>query len=95
MDLSRFKRQVYIEPKAEPVNIEKKEPINTKEYYKQYYKENKDKIKQRNNKYYESHKEKIKQYHENIPTIICSCGSQVKQCNLARHLKTAKHQNNI
>ena len=88
--------------------LNKKIPDRTrKEYYqdnkekiaeqmKQYYENNKDKIKE----YYENNKEKIKEYYENNKEAIaeklkekvtCECGCIVKKHNLVRHKKTNKH----
>ena len=71
-----------------------------KEYYKEnkekiknYYEENRDTISERNKKYYEDNKEKIKDYQKIYKGIntICECGTTVTRANIKRHKGTNKH----
>jgi hypothetical protein len=56
-----------------------------KEQEKEYRKENKDRIKERKQKYNKDNKDKIKQ------KINCDCGSILQKCEKARHEKSKKH----
>jgi len=79
--------------------VNKNLPCRTnKEYYednkqkiKQYYEDNKQKIKEYKKKYYEDNKEKIKE--EKREKITCECGSEITRRCLARHKKSQKHIN--
>jgi hypothetical protein len=74
------------------------------EYFKQYYKKNrdkikettkqfrehnKDKVKERMSEYYEKNKEKLNEKH------TCECGGKYTTLGKAQHLKTKKHQTYI
>lgn len=73
--------------------------------YKEYYENNKEKIKQNVREYYEENKDKVKEtkkkYREDNKDIIkekkskvciCECGCEYTNCHKARHLRTEKHQ---
>ncbi len=60
-----------------------------KEYYndnkdkvKEYRENNKDKIKEFKKEYYENNKDRI------LENIKCGCGCEVAKCQLNRHMKT-------
>jgi hypothetical protein len=58
--------------------------------HQEYYDDNKEKIKEQSKQYYVDNKEKLK---ENAKVkCSCSCGSNFRQGDLARHIKTEKHQ---
>jgi len=57
---------------------------------KQYYEDNKDKIKEHIKKYREDNKDKIKERKSKKCT--CECGTIYIHGNKARHIKTIKHQ---
>ena len=52
----------------------------------EYYENNKEKIAESKKKYYETNKEKLAE------KIKCECGSEIRNGNLIRHLKSKKHQ---
>ncbi len=71
---------------------------------KEYYENNKDKIKEQNKEYRENNKDKIKEYYENnkeeikgkkSKLHICECGSNIRIDGKAEHSRTLKHQNFI
>ena len=57
---------------------------------KQYNEKNAEKISKQEKEYYERNTEKISE--QNKKKIQCECGSEIRQCALARHEKTKKHQ---
>jgi hypothetical protein len=70
----------------------------TKEYKKEYYENNKEKIleyqKEYKKEYRENNKEKILEYqkeYQKQKKITCSCGSIIRLDSKSRHLKTQKH----
>ena len=73
-----------------------------KEYNHQYYEDNQDAIKTKQNKYYQVHKDAInirhKQYQSRVAIaakrkskIQCTCGSVVSYINMSRHKQSKKH----
>jgi hypothetical protein len=71
---------------------------------KEYYQDNKEKIKEKIKEYQEVHKEKIKEnkkdYYQNNKNeilkkqkekIICECGSEIRKSDLKRHQQSATH----
>ena len=79
---------------------------NNPEYYNLYYNNNKETIKKTQEKYRDNNKEKEqervkKYYHNNIEKIkqskqeeiLCECGTIIKKCRKARHIKSNKHIN--
>ena len=60
---------------------------DNKEYDKEYYEKNKDKIIEQKKEYYEENKEKINRQYE------CECGGKYTHQNKLQHLKTKKHLN--
>jgi hypothetical protein len=80
-----------------------------REYFKQYYNDNREKLKQMNknnyNKnrdrcieygknYYENHKEDVKKkYEENKQTLTCECGCEVLKVSMKKHKESKKHNN--
>ena len=74
---------------------------NHKEYSKYYYENNKEKIIEKKKIYRNNNKEKIiensKDYYENNKEKIkekieCECGCKIRKSDLARHMKSQKHQ---
>lgn len=76
-----------------------------KEYKKQYYQDNKEKIKQQQKEYREKNKEEVvekkKDYYDKnkeeilkkkAEKITCECGTVISRQRLAKHKKTAKHK---
>ena len=57
---------------------------------KDYREKNAEKISKQEKEYYERNTEKISE--QNKKKIQCECGSEIRQCALARHEKTKKHQ---
>jgi len=83
--------------------VDNKESILEK--VKDYYQTNKEAILEQKKKYYEDNKEVIAEkdklrYEANKETIaekgkvkvVCECGSEVRKYEMARHIKTQKHQ---
>ena len=67
---------------------------DNKEKIKEYYEDNKDKIQERFKKYYEDNKEKIKEQRKKH--YDCDCGkTQIKLGNKSRHIKTKFHLDHI
>ena len=79
-----------------------------KEYRKEQYQQNKDKIKERNKEYRENNKDKEKQRHKEhreknkdklkekaSVKINCECGAIISRGFKSEHIKTKKHLNNI
>jgi predicted GIY-YIG superfamily endonuclease len=62
-----------------------------KQYKKEYLNENREKIKQQKKEWYIDNKEKIKEHRSQI--IDCECGSTIQLQEKARHLKSQKHIN--
>jgi hypothetical protein len=62
-----------------------------RERKKQYYKDNKEYILEHNKKNYHSNKEKISEQRKQ--TVICECGSIVRNNDFLRHTRTFKHMN--
>jgi hypothetical protein len=60
-----------------------------KEYYKKYYKENEDKIKEKNKINYEKNEDKIKE--KNKIKFTCKCGGKYTNDHKSRHFKSKKH----
>ena len=80
-------------------------PEETKQYFKQYYQDNKEHLSQKMKQNHEANKEsrniKAKQYREEHKEeiklngkaiVVCVCGCQISKSNLAKHLKTEKHK---
>ena len=80
-------------------------PEETKQYFKQYYQDNKEHLSQKMKQNHEANKEsrniKSKQYREEHKEeiklngkaiVVCVCGCQISKSNLAKHLKTEKHK---
>ena len=76
-------------------------PEDVKEYHKQHYELNKDKLKEQWKQYKLEHKEKLIEYHKQYrlkhkeklrEKIKCECGCIIKQCNFSRHKRSKKHQ---
>ena len=64
-----------------------------KEKAKEYRENNKEKIRESKKKYRENNKEKIKEYREdNKEKIICECGCKVNKLQLTTHKRTEKHK---
>jgi len=83
-------KQYYIDNKAEIIESQKQWNITNKDKMKQYRFENKDKIKQ----YDELNKERIAaQVSERIHCEDCNCYNG--KGNMARHVKTQTHLNNL
>ena len=79
-----------------------------KEYNKEYRKNNFEKLKQNNKQWREDNKEILsdkakKRYEKNKEKILlknkikisCSCGSEVRKCDIKRHERTSKHKKYI
>jgi|688.fasta_scaffold12271_12 hypothetical protein len=75
-----------------------------KQYQKQYYKDNKEKMKIAGNLHYKNNKEhcleRMKQYREvkkdelnekKLEKIQCDCGALISRSNMATHKKSNKH----
>ena len=86
-----------------PQDIE--EGLGGKEWYKQYYENNREKLAEKMKVYYENNREKFverqREYRENNREKIaekakekvkCECGSEVTKYHLVRHKRTQKHQ---
>ena len=78
--------------------------LGEKEYKKEYYEQNKDKILKYHEEYYEANKEFFKEYFKEYRDINkdkinekhkCECGGLYTNSNKAQHTKTNKHQNYI
>ena len=59
------------------------------EYHKEYYNDNKEKLKKRQNEYYEQNKDKMNR------KFNCECGGQYTCANKSKHYKSKKHQEYI
>ena len=83
--------QVYIN--ALQPNLNEKNAYRTeeqkKEYMKEYYESNKEKIKENEKEYREKNKDEIKE-KMSVP-ITCECGTITQKWNLSNHRKTKKH----
>jgi len=75
--------------------------LGEKQYNKQYYNDNKDKIIEKSKEYYKQNKEKSKEYYEKNKDIIlakknekhmCICGNCYTNASKLQHLKSKKHQ---
>jgi len=64
-----------------------------KDRLKAYYENHKDEFAERHRKYYEKNKNKILSTRKQKMT--CDCGSEIRCGDLARHLRTKKHQDLI
>lgn len=92
-DNLRYDREHYHINNTECVN-----KINhkyRKEYYnsKEYYEDNKERIKQRVKNYYHNNKDKTKE--QRTKKVVCECGAEVQHRELSRHKKTKKHNDLI
>ena len=88
----------WIQKHQNCVNIKIPTGLLREEYEKEYYKINKEQIKEHNKEYYENNKEKIKEYQKEYQKeygkvkCSCSCGSNCYQGDISNHIKTKKHQ---
>jgi len=57
---------------------------------KAYYEQNREQINERHKKYYENHKENILDIRKQ--KLTCDCKCIIRRGDLARHLRTKKHQ---
>lgn len=91
-------------PSMEQNENEQPKLMNKRDYMVNYYKNNTQKIKERNLNYYYNHKDTRMPamrayYHENKnklqeyknQKITCLCGVIYTRCNSARHLSSKKH----
>ena len=67
-----------------------------KDYHKEYYQANKEKMKEYDKKYHEANKEKMKVYkkkydEKNNKNYDCDCGGKYTNKHKQRHLRTIKH----
>jgi hypothetical protein len=102
------KEREYID-RYKDINVNKAIPITTneekKEWNKQYFQKNKEKITVRTYEYRANNKEQDKQYHKKYyennkvsilekdkQKYVCECGSTIRIRIKARHIKTLKHQ---
>ena len=78
--------------------------MSNREYFIEYYSNNKEKIKEHSRQYKETNKDKInevnKQYKMNNKEYIqemniCLCGGRYTNCHKSKHMKTLKHQRAI
>jgi len=69
--------------------------------FKEYYKQNKDRVKAKNKEYYKKNKDKFLEYRvqnkdkisaKSKIKVTCECGSVIANGTLARHKKSKKHQ---
>tara|TARA_R100000655_G_scaffold90950_1_gene131631 strand:- start:566 stop:817 length:252 start_codon:yes stop_codon:yes gene_type:complete len=65
------------------------EELTKKLYYRNYYQNNKEKIKAESELYYYENKDKILEYKGT--KIECSCGAKVARGGMRRHLNSIKH----
>jgi len=93
-DIIREKKKEYYEKNKDEINEKNKEyrirnKDKMKEYFREYNKKNTDKKRY----YYEKNKDKIEEKRKEYRKIKykCECGSIVKLCTKARHLRTKKH----
>ena len=99
-----FARERYYTNTIECVNICKNQgrmlELGKKEYHKDYYKENTDKIKLRSKEYREKNIDEIKakqnEYRDENKNKLneqftCSCGGKYTHCGRSQHFKTKKH----
>ena len=64
-----------------------------KEYYKHYYKVNREEILQKNKNYYYQNRDKILQ--KNKEPFTCYCGSICRMMDCKAHFNTDKHKNYV
>ena len=91
--LNQIEAKYIRELKAElnhdiPQDIE--EGLEYKEWFRQYYGKNREKIAERKKEYRENNREKIAEKKKE--KIVCECGSEVTKKNLPRHKRSKKHQ---
>ena len=72
-----------------PCRSSKQYYLDNKDKIKQYREDNKDKIHKRHKQYYENNKDKIQSSKNR--QCDCSCGGNYTSVNKARHMKTKKH----
>jgi hypothetical protein len=99
LEATKRERELIEELKA---NLNSQVPSRTiKEYYednkdkikerkKEYYEDNKDKIKEKDKEYYENNKDKIKEKKKE--RFNCDCGGCYTYNHKAQHEKTKRHQ---
>lgn len=64
--------------------------VEHKDRLKQYYEKHKDVITERHKQYYENNKDKILSIQKQ--KLTCDCKCIIRRGDLARHLRTKKHQ---
>jgi len=65
--------------------------VEHKHRLKAYYENHKDELAERHRQYYEINKDVITTIRKQ--KITCDCGSEIRRGDMARHLRTKKHQN--
>jgi hypothetical protein len=92
-DENRYDREQHHISNIECVNRCKLN--HRKDYYKSkdYYNDNKDRIKQKSKEYYINNKEKQDAGRKRL--VKCECGAEIQHTELPRHRKTKKHINFI
>ena len=71
--------------------IEFKEEI--KQYMDQYRLQNKETLSAKKKVYYSENKDTIKE--RRLGVVTCECGIEIRKVNIAKHIKTRKHNSNI
>ena len=101
----RYYEQLYISSLKPKLNCNKSYTTedDRKEYFKEHYQQNKDKIKEYNEKNKEKIKENMKEYYQQNKDklkektsvkINCECGGKYTRHNKSAHFKSKKHLNN-
>jgi hypothetical protein len=100
-DTNKKEREQYWIDRIDCVN-KKNTYFDRKEYNKEYYQNNKEKIKEQKKKYMkeycEKNKEQRKEYNKEYKKLdwyCCDCKCSVKLCAKSKHLNSQKHQLNI
>jgi hypothetical protein len=88
--------------KMRPIITTKEQCEYKQDYYKQYYIENRDEIKEQHKQYYIENKKEIAKKHkqygienrEKLTELFdCECGGKYQKQNKALHFKSKRHQN--
>jgi len=79
--------------KCRPFRTDEEKKEYGKEYDKEYYEANTEKVLQRQKEYYEANKEKVLQRHKekNKQKYTCVCGSNTRKSDRRKHERTKKH----
>ena len=78
-----------------PNRTKKEYYVDNKEKIKQYYDDNKEEKNIYSKQYYVDNKEYYKEYNKEYSKVkcSCSCGSSFREVSISQHIKTEKHQN--